>query len=251
MKTLIYREGGEWNMNKKLLILLVLFLFKCESKSSSSNNLLTVSVLSYPVITTLEPRYVNPSFTINKVTYPASSLTITGRNFSAVPAENTVLFNGIPASVVSSTTTEIVANVPNGTYSGVITVAKSGGVCNSLDKKSGINCGGADLYVNCYLPFKSEYGSEILLNSSSQNSISFTESVGTKAFRVDLLGGTRQITLNCPNNMNVTMFSKTCSPTITNDVTPSSTIPQFSISGGYTLQFFVTTQKGNCTFTIL
>ena len=106
------------------------------------------------------------------------------------------------------------------------------------------------MYVSCYAPFKEEYGSEILLSYGTQNSITFTESIGTKAFRIDLVTGTKSMLLNCPNNMTVTLFSKTCSPSITQDIVPSSITPQLTFDGGYTLQFFVTTQAGDCKITV-
>ncbi len=232
-----------------LFFILFFTLFGCES-NSGSNNTLAASLLTYPVITSLEPRFVNSSFSIAGVNYAASTLKIYGRNFSAVTTDNTVLFNGIPATVTSATTTEISTVVPDGVYSGVVTVSKVGGSCTSLDLKSGINCGGSDLYVNCYSPFKNEYGSEILLSYGTQNSITFTESIGTKAFRVDTISGTRSLLLNCPSNMTVTLFSKTCSPSITQNIVPSTTTPQLTFVGGYTLQFFVTTQSGDCKITV-
>ncbi len=227
------------------------FIFGCESGSSSnSTGVLALSALTYPTITSLEPNQVYSSFTLDGVSYPAPSILIKGRNFSAILAENIVSFNGISATIQSATTTEILATVPGGVSSGVITVAKSGGSCTSIDKKSGVNCGGTDIYVNCYSAFKSVYGSELLLTFGSQNSVEFTEAVGTKAFRVDLPEGDRTLLLNCPSDMSVTIFSNTCSPTKTDAVVPSVTTPQFQLKGGYTLQFLVTTQAGSCTYSI-
>lgn len=227
------------------------FILGCESGSSSnSTGALALSALTFPTITSLEPNQTYSSFTLDGVVYPAPTILIKGRNFSAIPSENVVSFNGISATIQTATTTEILATVPSGVSSGVLSVAKSGGSCTSIDKKSGVNCGGTDLYVNCYSAFKSVYGAELLLTFGSQNSIEFTEAVGTKAFRVDLPEGDRTILLNCPSDMSVTIFSNTCSPTKTNTVVPSVTTPQFQIKGGYTMQFFVTTQVGSCTFSI-
>jgi hypothetical protein len=230
---------------------LLLFLGGCESGSSSNlTGVLAQSALTYPTISTLEPNQIYSSFTLEGVVYPAPTIQIKGRNFSAILAENVVSFNGISATIQSATTTEILAIVPDGVSSGVLTVAKSGGTCTSIDKKSGVNCGGADIYVNCYSAFESAYGSEALLKFGSENSVEFTEALGTKAFRVDLPEGDRTLLLNCPSDMSVTLFSNSCSPTKTNSVLPSLTNPQFQIKGGYTMQFFVTTQSGSCTFSI-
>jgi hypothetical protein len=232
-------------------ILIVIFISKCESSSNtSSTNALALSALTYPIITSVEPNQIYSTFTLEGIVYPAASIKILGRNFSAVLADNVVSFNGIIGTIVSATASEITATVPEGVSSGVLTVSKNGGSCNSLDKKSGINCGGTDVYVNCYSAFKSTYGSEILLKFGSQNSVEFTESLGTKAFRVDLPEGNRTLLLNCPSEMTVTVFSKTCSPTKTTSIVPSVTNPQIQVTGGYTMQFFVTTQSGSCTISI-
>ena len=232
-------------------ILILLFISKCESSSNtSSTSALALSALTYPIITSLEPNQIYSTFTLEGVVYPAASIKILGRNFSAVLSDNVVSFNGIIGSILSATATEITATVPGGVSSGVLTVAKNGGSCNSFDKKSGINCIGTDVYVNCYSPFKSTYGSEVSLSFGSQNSVEFTESIGTKVFKVDLPEGSRSLLLNCPSEMTVTVFSKICSPTKTASVVPSAITPQIQVTGGYTMQFFVTTQSGSCIISI-
>ncbi len=65
--------------------------------------------------------------------YPASGsvgtiITITGAGFdSATPANNVVAFNGMPAVVTSSSSTQVVTTVPAGATSGLITVSVDGG----------------------------------------------------------------------------------------------------------------------------
>jgi gliding motility-associated-like protein len=51
-----------------------------------------------------------------------TTITITGTNFSATPASNTVEFNGTPAVVTASTATSITTTVPVGATTGKITV---------------------------------------------------------------------------------------------------------------------------------
>ena len=60
-----------------------------------------------------------------------TTVTITGTNFNPTPADNTVMFNGIVAAVISSTVTEIVAFVPVGGNSGTITVETADGTGTS------------------------------------------------------------------------------------------------------------------------
>ena len=55
-----------------------------------------------------------------------STVTIEGTNFDSTPANNSVLFNGVSASVVSATATELTVRVPDAT-TGPISVAVNGG----------------------------------------------------------------------------------------------------------------------------
>jgi hypothetical protein len=56
----------------------------------------------------------------------ASTVTITGINFSDAEAENEVRFNGVKSTVTTSTTSSITTTVPVGATSGVITVTVAG-----------------------------------------------------------------------------------------------------------------------------
>lgn len=60
-----------------------------------------------------------------------ASVTIYGTAFSTTPSQNTVTFNGAAATVVSATATKIVATVPTGATTGLISVATSGSPVSS------------------------------------------------------------------------------------------------------------------------
>ena len=60
-----------------------------------------------------------------------TAVTITGTNFSAIPGNNTVRFNGIIASVTTSTTTNITTSVPSGATTGKISVTVGGNTATS------------------------------------------------------------------------------------------------------------------------
>ena len=60
-----------------------------------------------------------------------ATVTIYGSGFSTTPSQNTVKFNGVTATVTSSTTTQIVATVPAGATSGTINVTAPGGTSTS------------------------------------------------------------------------------------------------------------------------
>ena len=73
-----------------------------------------------------------------------TTVTITGTNFSTTPSGNTVAFNGIAATVVSSTTTQIVTTVPPGATTGPITVTVQGiSVTTTTNFTMGILMGGS------------------------------------------------------------------------------------------------------------
>lgn len=60
-----------------------------------------------------------------------TSVTITGTNFSATPANNTVRFNGTLATVINSSATTIDTSVPVGATTGTITVTVAGNTATS------------------------------------------------------------------------------------------------------------------------
>ncbi|MFM9839281.1 MAG: IPT/TIG domain-containing protein [Cyclobacteriaceae bacterium] len=60
-----------------------------------------------------------------------TTVIITGTNFDAVPANNTVKFNGISATATSSSTTSITTTVPTGATTGPISVTVAGNTATS------------------------------------------------------------------------------------------------------------------------
>jgi YD repeat-containing protein len=60
-----------------------------------------------------------------------TSVTIHGTGFSTTPSENRVIFNGVPATVISATATQIVATVPSGAASGPIAITTPTGSTTS------------------------------------------------------------------------------------------------------------------------
>lgn len=60
-----------------------------------------------------------------------STVIITGTNFSTVPANNTVRFNGTQATVTASTSTSLTVTVPVGATTGLISVVVGGLTANS------------------------------------------------------------------------------------------------------------------------
>jgi hypothetical protein len=69
-----------------------------------------------PIITSLDPTTGAEGI----------SITITGKNFSSTPADNTVSFNGTTATVTASTAKSITTTVPDGATPGDVTVSAGG-----------------------------------------------------------------------------------------------------------------------------
>lgn len=232
----------------QILILIAVFLIGDCKSSSSSNDYLAALVgdsTASPVVTSFDPVKVNPSISYSNVTYPSSIVTIKGRNFSYVTSENIVTFNNLPATVQASTNTELIVKVPDGIPQGIMKVMKPGGTCSSLDQKSGYNCSGKNYYVDCYAGIGSPYGEEVTLEVGKVNKVTYSKTTG-KAFKVELLPGTRSFTFICPNYMNYVYFSNTCSPT----AAENAVNPQWSLQGGYTMQFVIVTGSGECSISI-
>jgi YVTN family beta-propeller protein len=78
-----------------------------------------------------------PALAISSLTPPAgttaSPVVISGEGFNPVPSQNTVLFNGVLATVTSATATSIVANVPLAATTGGVTVQSGSSTSNSLN----------------------------------------------------------------------------------------------------------------------
>jgi len=78
-----------------------------------------------------------PVIAISSLTPPAgttvSPVVIGGQGFSPVPSQNTVLFNGVLATVTSATATSIVATVPLAATTGGVTVQSGSSTSNSLN----------------------------------------------------------------------------------------------------------------------
>ncbi|MCP5502969.1 MAG: Ig-like domain-containing protein [Leptospiraceae bacterium] len=63
--------------------------------------------------------------------YTGANVTITGTNFYPNPTDNLVKFNGLSATVVSATTTELVVTPPNNSTTGYVTVTTARGTGTS------------------------------------------------------------------------------------------------------------------------
>lgn len=97
-------------------VLLVLLLIATACKKSGP----VVTIKIPPTITSISP-----------ATGPAgTSVTITGTNFKTTATDNSVNFNGTPATVTSATATALVVTAPAGGTTGAVSVSTSDGTAN-------------------------------------------------------------------------------------------------------------------------
>lgn len=90
---------------------------------TSEGVLFTVQQPIIPTITSIDPT----SGAVGDI------VTITGTNFSTVPAENMVSFNGGEAIVTASTETTITTTVPATAFTGDVTVTRDGKISNGIE----------------------------------------------------------------------------------------------------------------------
>lgn len=103
--------------------------------SNATTGKISVTVGGIKVTSTNDFTVNTPLPTISSFTPSSgvlgSTVTIFGTNFSTTPANNSVSFNGTPATVTASTPTSITTTVPTGASSGTITVAVGGQTATS------------------------------------------------------------------------------------------------------------------------
>lgn len=253
-----------------VLLLLISFFIYCRNDTTKSNpyiaTLLGGRTPYSPTIYSIEPRRGNPAFTTPNAlgiflsaSYDATLVTIKGKNFIPSTTGNTVIFNDVQATVDFATPTELIVKVPNDAKSGVLSVSNNGGVCNSTDKKTGINCEGQDFFIDCYGPFQNIYGAETSIPTGTNYSFTLSK-MATKVFRSDLLYtdpttnniSGNSITIICTTLSRVLLFSQSCVPTeYTVDGTSLVLNPTISINSKfYTIQYQVTAGKGTCTIRV-
>jgi YD repeat-containing protein len=105
-----------------------------------------------------------------------STLTIYGSGFSAIPANNTVSFNGVLATVVSSTANTLTVTVPSDAISGPVIVTDSNGTVTSTSNFVVADAPGAPS-ITSFSPLTGRPGDTVTINGSN-----FQNSAGTHAY---------------------------------------------------------------------
>lgn len=228
------------------ILSLSIFGFGCSSDKNS--DLASQLGLGNPVITEIDPPSGSPPIGSN----PGTTITIKGRLFSADTSLTTVKFNGVSASVLSATSTEIITVVPAGASTGTLFVTKDGPVlCDENNGDGATNCYGRKFYVDCYKSFDNLYGEELGVTYPDSKTFSISGQTGTKALRIDLNpDGPTNVKIACETYLIYSKFSKTCGRTDVGTFSDTNTWvfePTLTFSSYYTVQMFVTAGTGDCT----
>lgn len=150
----------------------------------------------------------------------------------------------------------ILVRVPQGVETGLMKITKSGGVCDSMDGRNGINCDAIDMYVDCYAPFKNFFETENLIEMNKEFKQTFT-TTETRAFRVDLEEGKNYINVSCRTIFTFKHFTRSCKAVekIINDknliYAPTSIEIEREKDKPFTLQFQIAAGKGECSIIVL
>jgi hypothetical protein len=101
-------------------------------------------------------------------------ITITGTNFNTTAANDTVMFNGMAATVVSATATQLTVNAPSGGSTGNITVTTSDGLSNGKNFVYATAVSGPDIYVAGFDGVYAVYwknGTEVVLTDGTKAAV--------------------------------------------------------------------------------
>lgn len=209
--------------------------------SSSSEDPLAALLTSPPVVSSVTPQIGTPVQNNLNALYSATEVVIKGENFGIDPV---VRFNDIIATISLNIGTELYTKVPDGAYSGFITVSKSGGSCLP-NSKEGVNCAGMEYFIDCYAVTNKQYGAEIELKQGQSLSIEF-DGNETKAFRTDTLLSSRNLTIGCQSVVTVRVFDRSCRATdyvLQND-------PVIPFPVGVATQFYITAESATCSLVL-
>ncbi|MCW7491328.1 hypothetical protein ND861_01535 [Leptospira sp. 2 VSF19] len=213
--------------------------FSC--KASSGEDPLVALLSSPPVVSSVTPQIGSPAQNNLNAIFPATEVVIKGENFGIDPV---VRFNDVVAGISANLGTELHTRVPDGAYSGFITVSKSGGSCLP-NSKEGSNCAGTEYFIDCYAITNKQYGSEIEIKQGQSLSVEFG-AIETKAFHTDTLLGSRNLIIGCQSVVTVRVFSRSCQATdyvLQND-------PIIPFPAGVATQFYITANSATCSLVL-
>ncbi|MEM7184658.1 MAG: hypothetical protein AAF518_27430 [Spirochaetota bacterium] len=224
----------------------------------------------------------NATLATQEETFVPSLVLIKGNEFDKNPENHTVSIGSVQAEVFTDINSiynlneyfeyqpvvdkyelekDILIKVPSGVETDLLTVQKAGGVCDSLDKKSGKDCSATEIYLDCYAAYNNRYGEENVVDFNNSIEVNY-EGLEIKAFKTKLfenLPAENQNTLNisCSTIFSLKQFSRSCVPTDytvdgSNLLSAPISIPiSIEANKPWTIQYLITAGKGNCKVNIL
>jgi hypothetical protein len=225
----------------RFVLFLIFFILHTNCSKGKDDDALAAILANPPVIESVTPQIGTPAQNNQNGIYPATQVVIKGSNFGV---DTVVRFNETVATISANLGTELYTSVPDGAYSGFITVSKSGGSCIA-GSSSGVNCTGSEFFVDCYEATGKQYDSEIEIKQGQSKSVVFS-GIQTKAFRTDTVVGSANITIGCDSVVTVRLFNRSCQATdfiLQKD-------PTISLPAGLSSQFYVTAGSATCGITI-
>lgn len=135
---------------------------------------------------------------------PGTSVSIVGSGFSGIATNNLVKFNGVTATVVSSTSSVIVANVPTGSTIGKVTVTVHGTTATSLTDFAGT------LSLTSFTPTSGTEGSTVTISGTGFSTLPTQQIVQINGTNAEVVSGTlTTLTIKVPANTTTGKISVT------------------------------------------
>jgi len=194
-----------------------------------------------------------------------TSVTIIGTNFSATAANNTVMFNGVVATVTSASVTQLTVVVPANASTGKISVTVNGGTATSTDDFT-VEEEAESPTITSFTPTSAAVGSSIVItgtnfsSSITGNTVTINGTVATVTAAT-----TTQLTVTVPTGASGTgkitvttsglMATSSADFTVTTAGSTAPTISSFTGSGAVGTAIVITgtnfsTTPANNTVTI-
>lgn len=192
----------------------------------------TVTVTVGTLTGTSTSSFTIPSPTIGS--FPSSGVagsqvTISGTNFSPVASDNTVTFHGTAATVVSSTSIQIVAVVPPTATTGTIKITVGSHSVTSTTNFTVIK----QPTISGFIPSFGPAGTQVSVNGTNFSSTATNDSGAFNGLAATVTSAsTSNLGLSAPSGVQTGPISVTVSGATGTSATPFVAVPGFSTQGG-------------------
>jgi protocatechuate 3,4-dioxygenase beta subunit len=180
-----------------------------------------------------------------------TTVVITGVNFSATAASNTVTFNGTEATVTAATTTQLTVTVPSGATSGAITVTVNNQTAASASDFTVSTSSSSSPTITSFTPTSGTVGSTVVITGTNFSTPPASNTVTVNGTVATVTNATAtQLTVTVPSGatttgkITVTVNSKiataTADFTVIAEGSTAPTIASFTGSGAVGATIIIT-----------